>query len=396
MKTIFNIAKKETIDILRDKRTRRAMFLMPLVIFPLFFISFNKISNHQNQKENGKTFTIGIVNQNNAEPLIKLLNNDRKIKVIKHSNLFVLDSLIRTGEIDAGLNIENGFDSSISSMKTGRITLIYKSSNSVIKDRLNSIINCYDRLILDKRLSSLNIRKSQIEPLIVDFKDISSEREKISNSIGGILPYILIIFSFLGCTSPAIQFFSNEKEHGTLETLLITPVSKYELLFGKMIAIILIGFITAIFSLIGIGIGIVCFSQSLPPETVKKMLSIIQPSSIVMLIGMLLPLITFFAGILTLIANYAKSYKEAQSIISPLTPVIALPAIIGLIPGINLNFITAAIPITNIALAIKEIIAGTLTFSLLAMVLFYLVGYAIIAVTLSTKFINNESYLSKN
>ncbi|MBN2833454.1 MAG: ABC transporter permease [Candidatus Delongbacteria bacterium] len=396
MKNIFNIAKKETIDIIRDKRTLRAMFLIPLIIFPLLFIIISKISNNQSQKEIDKIIEVGIVNQNNAQLLIKLIQKDENIEDSQYNNASQLDSLIKSGIIDAGLIIEEDFDDKINSKSTGHISLLYKSSDQIVKDRLINVVKCYERLLVDKRLSVLNISKSEIEPIKIDTKDLSSDREKISNSIGGFLPYILIIFSFIGCTFPAIQFFSNEKEHGTLETLLIAPISKYELLFGKMIAIVLIGFITSLVSLIGLGIGIGKFSQSLPPELVEKMLSIIQPSSVIMLVSMLLPLIAFFAGILTFIANYANSYKEAQSIISPLTPIIALPAIIGLIPGIKLSFITAAIPITNIALATKEIIAGTINPTLFGMVLFYLLCYAVIVVSLSVKFINNESYLSKN
>lgn len=395
MNNILNIAKKEIVDIVRDKRTLRAMLLIPLVIFPLFFIVVNKITNSQSQKDRNKHLKVGIINNDNAQVLTNLLENESKIELIYYEDSIQLDSLVKGDYISAGLMIESDFDRKQDLIEPGHISIIYKSSDQFVEERLVSVINCYKRYLIHNWLGDLKVNKSEIEPLIIDKNDLLTDREKIGRSIGGFLTYILIIFSFLGCTHPAIQFFSNEKEHGTLETLLIAPITKYELLFGKMIGIVVIGLLSSIASIVGIGIGIFYFAQSLPPEVVERILSMIQPSSIIMLIGMLLPLISFFAGILTLITNYANSYKEAQSIISPLTPLIALPAIIGLIPGIKLNYITAAIPITNIALATKEIIAGSISLSLFAMVLFYLLAYAIIVVLLSVKLIDNELYLSK-
>ncbi len=84
---------------------------------------------------------------------------------------------------------------------------------------------------------------------------------------------------------------------------------------------------------------------------------------ILLLFSLLLPLTVFFAGIMIPVAVYAKSFKEAQSIITPINLIVVLPAMVGFFPGIELTAMTACIPVVNIVLATKELIAGTLDYS---------------------------------
>lgn len=93
------------------------------------------------------------------------------------------------------------------------------------------------------------------------------------------------------------------------------------------------------------------------------------------------------------IAVYAKTFKEAQSIITPLNMVMILPAMVGFFPGIELNAITACIPVVNVVLATKELIAGTLEIGYLFMSFGVMTALAAAAVTLSYKRFDKESNL---
>jgi sodium transport system permease protein len=118
---------------------------------------------------------------------------------------------------------------------------------------------------------------------------------------------------------------------------------------------------------------------------------ILSPTFILMLFGLLFPLTVFFAGTMIPIAVYAKSFKEAQSIITPLNIVMVLPAMVGFFPGIELNTITAAIPVVNIVLATKELIAGTLDFTLLLISFGVMIALAVAAVMVSYKRFDKET-----
>jgi sodium transport system permease protein len=280
-------------------------------------------------------------------------------------------------------------------MKTGQVSLLYKSANWGAKDRLMEVMEKYKNTVMDERLVKLGIQRPAIDPVVIAVKDVSSQREKIGQAIGGYVPYIFVIFGFLGCIYPAIDLFTNEKEKGTLETLLTTPVKRIEILFGKMAVVSITGLISAILSIVGLGIGLKQFANALPEALMSSLLSFVAPGNVALLLTMLVPLIVFFAGILTLVTTYAKSYKEAQSLISPMTILVILPTIVGLMPGIELNVKTALIPITNISLAAKDIISGTINYPLYGLVLASLLFFAFLSVFAAVKWFSNETNIVK-
>ena len=110
---------------------------------------------------------------------------------------------------------------------------------------------------------------------------------------------------------------------------------------------------------------------------------------------MIVPLSFFFAGMISAMVVRAKSFKEAQSILTPISFVIIMPALIGVMPGIELTWATAAIPILNIALATKEIVAGTINMGHYFFVVASLVLLAIVAVWISYKQFSKEGMVLK-
>jgi len=102
-------------------------------------------------------------------------------------------------------------------------------------------------------------------------------------------------------------------------------------------------------------------SPEIPPEVLNAVLGMLEFGSIVLLISLLLPLSIFFAALLLSLSIFAKSFKEAQSTITPLMVFIIVPAFIGLMPGMTLDSKTALIPILNVSLATKAIIAGSIS-----------------------------------
>ena len=100
--------------------------------------------------------------------------------------------------------------------------------------------------------------------------------------------------------------------------------------------------------------------MGLPPEVKEIVSAILEPGVIALVLSLLLPLSMFFAAVMLSLSIFAKSFKEAQSLITPLNIVVIVPVFMGLLPGIELDAATALVPILNVSLATKEIIAGTI------------------------------------
>jgi sodium transport system permease protein len=250
------------------------------------------------------------------------------------------------------------------------------------------IIEAEERL---KRYAVLNIDEQKITPFEIQYQNIASNQKMIGELIGGFLPYIFIAFGFMGCMYPAIDLFTGEKERGTIETLLTTPVSRWKFLVGKMLVIILSGLMASFFALLGLFLSINLMDIIPDPEIMKVINQILSLGFVLKLFLLLLPLTVFFAGIMIPIAVYTKTFKEAQSIIAPLNIIVLLPAMAGLFPGIELNLQTALIPILNIVLTTKGLIGGTIDYSLLILSFSVMVVLAGIAVAISFKQFGKET-----
>ena len=269
--------------------------------------------------------------------------------------------------------------------------MYYKATESkaIEKERARELLNRFEEQLRSARLTALNIDESMMKTINLQEQNLASAKEKLAEVIGGFLPYLFIIFCFLGSMYPAIDLAAGEKERGTLETLLTSPASRLEILIGKFGVVVLAGIITAGVAMVGLYIGIMQ-TREIPAEFLKTILGILEIRSIVMLLSLLFPLTIFFGGILLSLSIFARSYKEAQSIISPMMIVIIVPAFLGLMPGMSLNAVTALIPVLNVSLATKAIIAETATPLLLVEVYCSLLALAALSLFTCARIFENE------
>jgi sodium transport system permease protein len=141
---------------------------------------------------------------------------------------------------------------------------------------------------------------------------------------------------------------------------------------------------------LGLFISIEFLDLGANKEILEVIHGILSLPFILSMLALLLPLVVFFAGVMIPIAIYAKSFKEAQSIITPLNIIMVLPAMIGFFPGIELDLSTAFIPVINVVLATKELIAGTLSIGYFLSVFSVMLLIAGLAVMLSYRQFGKE------
>ena len=194
---------------------------------------------------------------------------------------------------------------------------------------------------------------------------------------------------------PALDLGAGEKERGTLETILSSPATRLDVVLGKFLVVMLAAFITAFIALGGMYFGIQTFPDLEPwvLEIVNEMLTL---KNIALIMSLILPISAFFSALLLGLSIYAKSFKEAQSIVGPLNIAIIFPALIGTLPGIELNAVTSLIPILNVSLASKDIIAGTINPWYMMEVYVSLIIFAGLAILWCVNWFNRESTIFRN
>ncbi|MEM9933546.1 MAG: ABC transporter permease [Bacteroidota bacterium] len=391
MQTIIIIARKEFLDTLRDRRTLLIMIIIPLLLFPLILYTTARIQISQSQKKQAESLKIGLISQEENTDLRSFLEKQEDFQLILMDGEEDLQQYVREDSLDLGLIISPAFSLSMENFESGVLTLIYQSTDDDNKkEKIQAVFEAYSDSVLASRLENFRLDEQSITPLDVDEVDVATRQEVFGKMAGGFIPYMFIIFSFFGCMYPAIDLFTGEKERGTMETILTVPISRGQILTGKMIVIAVSGLISAGLSMLGLYLGIRLIDE-IPEAFLQILDGIFQANTILLLLALVLPMAVFFAGILIPISSYARNFKEAQSIITPLNFLVIIPAAIGLMPGVELNWSTVFIPILNVALASKEIVAGTIKPVYFITVFFSLILLAAFTTILSANRFRNEN-----
>jgi sodium transport system permease protein len=397
MKTITTVFKKELKDSLRDRRTIVFMIVIPLLLFPLLFRIMTSVEKSQADKERAKKLRVACLDRGNAAPFVAALREREDVLVVPRVPADSVAALIRADSLDGAFVFAESFDEDVAEMRPGRVDFYYKSTDdrAIVQDRLRKSLDAYEKTLLGQRFARLELDSTIVDAVELRALNVASMEERIGRAVGGMLPYIFIIFCFMGAMYPAIDLGAGEKERGTMETLLTAPVNRFHILLGKFGVVVLSGLVSASVSILGLFIAIKQSSE-IPQQFMDVIVKMLGWDTILLVLSLLLPLTIFFAGILLSVSLTARSFKEAQSMISPLNIAVIVPAAIGLVPGIKMSYTTAMIPVLNVSLATKEIIAGTMQASHLAVVYTSLVALALVSLYGSVWWFKRESTIFRS
>ncbi|MBC8311447.1 MAG: ABC transporter permease [Candidatus Marinimicrobia bacterium] len=391
---ILTIIKKEMTDLVRDRRTMFFMIVFPAVILPLIIGGSTKLTTFVLKKEMDKTLTVAIVGEEYDANLTRFLADQEKLILLMDLQEDVIQENILNEAIDAAIVIPSTVRGNLLKNKPIELKLYFRSGKgeNLKEKRLNRLLEQYFSPIKESRYLALNLDKDVFEPYYITKIDVASAQEKFGKTIGTFLPYMFLLFCFSGAMYPALDLGAGEKERGTLETILTSPASQIEILSGKFVVVSIFGIMSVIFGLMGM-LAAVKLNPDIPEEIVSIAMTILGTKPVVLILSLLIPIALFFASFLLSISFYAKTFKEAQSIMGPLNMLIIFPIMIGLMPGITLNVSTAWIPILNVSLAMNDIIAGTLSWPLYAEVMLSLLFFTGCSMWLSVKFVSREEVI---
>ena len=394
MYRIFTIIKKELRDLVRDRRTMFFMIVFPAVIIPFLIGGVSKLTISIMKKEMDKTLTIAIVGDEYDSTLVEFIRNQDKLILITTLSEHQIKPQILDESIDGAIVIPNNVREYLSEKKQVVLKHYFRSGKgeNINEKRLNRILEDYFSPLIEARYQSFSLDKAVFEPYVISKIDVATEQEKFGKTIGTFLPYMFLLFCFSGAMYPALDLGAGEKERGTLETILTSPASQLEILTGKFIVVSFFGVMSVIFGLMGM-LGAVNLNSDIPAEVITIAMTILGAKPIFLMLSLLFPIALFFAAFLLSISFYAKTFKEAQSIMGPLNILIIIPIMIGMMPGITLEASTAWIPILNVSLAMNDIIAGTLSWPLYAEVMLSLLFFTGLSMWISVKFVSREEVI---
>ena len=393
----LTIAKKELTDITRDRRTIIMMIVLPFVLIPGLFGVVYTIQSQQAEKATEQQMKVSFFGQEYAPELYQAFADLDKVIILDQITADSVDSYIQNEYLDAAIYVNREYQESIDQNKQAPIIIKFKGTDSfgITRDRIKSLLTAQENQIITKRMNQLNLKPDIVKAYQIEYKDIASTQEKLGKFVGGFLPYFFIIFGFMGAMYPALDLGAGEKERGTLETILSSPATRLDVVLGKFLVVMLAAITTAFIALGGMYLGIQTFPD-IEPWVLEVVNVILSAKTVILMMSLIIPISAFFSALLLGLSIYAKSFKEAQSIVGPLNIAIIFPAMIGMIPGIELNAITSLIPILNVSLASKDIIAGTINPWYMVEVYLSLIVFAGLAIVWCVNWFNRESTIFRN
>ncbi|HMD39142.1 MAG TPA: ABC transporter permease [Candidatus Acidoferrum sp.] len=401
LRNIGIVYRKELTEALRDRRTIITMVIVPLLIFPLFSVGFGAAIAALIGKAKEETPKVMIIGGEDSPAVVAGLKQVPKIQIVPLEQNWQ-DQVINK-QVPVVVEIPKDFERNLADQKEQTVLIHdYEGDlkSETAKDKIEKYFNDYRDSIVKDRLTARNLPISVLKPFAIKPHNVAPP-EKSGGALffGGFIAYIVVFLCLNGGMHPAMDLTAGEKERGTMETILSSPVSRGHLVLGKFLLVFTTALVTAALSVISMAIsfGIVNLLHTKPIQAGEADASLhIGIGAALSVFIMAVPLAVLFSSVLITISTFAKTYKEAQSYIMPILFLVLIPAIAAMLPGVELTPKLALVPVLNVSLLCKELIIGTYHWNYIAIIFGSTCVYAAAALFIAIKMFQRESVLFRS
>lgn len=356
---------KELRESLRDRRVLINAFLLGPLLGPLIFLLLMRVVVDRELQRAQQPLPVVVIGAEYAPNLLQAL---------RQSGLQVLppvgnpEQAVRSQRVDLVLRIAPSFAGSWREGELAQVELIYDASRrevGVRAQRLRGMLDSYSRQVAAMRMVSRGLSPTLQTPLLVSERDQATAQSR-GAVLFGVLPYMLVLTAFLGGIFLAIDATAGERERQSLEPLLVNPVPRWQVLAGKLLA-------SATFSFASVCLSLAAFALAgalLPTERMDVAIDL-GPRFVFIVLPVMVPLVLLIAILQTLVAAFARSYREAQTHLGLLQLIPMIPsALLAFLP-FKQQLWMYAVPLLSQQLAIMRLLRGepvTLSAALLSIV----------------------------
>ena len=372
---ILTIYLKEMKEVLRDRKTLIFMVALPTLVVPVLMNVMIGFIVKAEKKAQTETLAFAVFGAEHLPDLASAFSEEKGFEKVNIPTQEAIASAIEENKIKFGLVIPQTAPEQFERGEQVAVQFYYNNASvtSRVRNRAGKVIREFGERYRSERLAGLGLDTPQeqehlLNPITIEEHNTADMREVLGERVGGLLPYLFIIFCFMGAMYPAIDLGAGEKERGTLETLLLAPIRRYQIVLGKFFVIFTTGVTAALLCLTSFGVMLASKGQEITGE-LGEVIASVSVVDLVLIAAMLIPAAAMFAALLLSVSIYAKSFKEASAYCGPLNFLAIVPAFIAMLPMVKLDWYWAMVPITNISLAIKELIKGTMNYGMLTAIL---------------------------
>lgn len=400
---LLRLCQKELREILRDRRTIVTLILMPLLVYPLLSLVFQRFLLTQAATLTAAVpgLIVGIEDDAAAAAVHEYIfvghrlledqdpNGLEKPEVQwrKVSNLLTPLRELRT-DVSIRVNLLD-VEKPLFGPPPAEFEIFYQKGSATseaalrfFEDRFRAVNDEYLRIQMHKE-------DLELTPPITLIRQPTEIESKPSFSLASLVPLVLILMTITGAVYPAIDLTAGERERGTLEALIAAPVPRSDLLMAKYSAVVCVAMLTAAANLIGMGLTL--YSTGLGEQLFGKETSLF--STLILVFGLLVLFSLFFSAVLLAVTSFARSFKEAQAYLIPLMLLSLAPGIVSLSPGIELRGMLAFTPLINIVLLARDLFSGGAQLAPAMAAILSTLIYAAIAIVIAGRIFGSDTAL---
>ena len=357
---LWNILKKELRELFRDKKSLAMMLIIPIFI-PLIMLGmsalfeaqankdieeYNKIGFayelSQEEKQIAEEMNIEIVNGTEEELKQKYDNEEINLYITKNENRYILNS-----------------DSS--------------DTSTYAKSLMESYFNTYKQYLQQQYLQANNINSNEVLNIITVEENLIEEDNYFVNFIKNYAFLFIIMAITVSATYPATDTTAGEKERGTLETLLTFPIKSKDIILGKFLGVTISSIITGLISLVLAIISLIIAQDMF--SIYEGMNIMFTPVTIIFAIVVIIAYSFFISGLCISIASTSKTFKEAQSALTPLTFISFFPGMIAFMVEVTGTPLISIIPFLNYTVIFTDINNGNVNILNIALMIISTIAY---------------------
>lgn len=386
------IVRKEGLDLIRDRRSVISMLVVPIFVFPLIFSGITRLMPRLEQSAEDDLKSMGIA-----------------VRVSNPAARAALDALgLKTSEPeDLKAAVEKKTAAAAVEEVPGNPPefRIYVDESAPVSstggNRIRETLAALRDQKIREGLQRSGIDVGVLSPFTVKETNIAGSRKMAGALWGSMLGYLLLLLMFTGGMYPIMDMTAGEKERKTMEALLVAPVERREIVMGKTLTAILSILVTAgltltsmVISFKNSGTG----ARSVEGQRLQAMMGTIPIDAgvVTQLALTLLPLAVFAASAMFAIALKARSFKEAQTYLTPLMFLVIFPALLGTIPGLKITPALCLVPIFNASQIIRGILLGDVSMVNFGITFGANLVYAAIALWMATRMYEDENVLFRS
>jgi sodium transport system permease protein len=395
MRGALLIAKKEFLELSKDRKTMFFAFVLPFLLYPAIFGMMAKMGKRDEVKNQNKASRVYVSDPSGA--LTGVLATEGKLFEIVARPEGDLKQAIRDQKLELALEVDPNAAAALQKHETFTLTAITDESeraSEVALKRLKDALAVQEKVWVQGRLQTLGASSQLAEPLKLEVKNAADTGLEVGKAMGRFLPYLLMIMMYSGSMQHGIYVTAGEKERHTLLSLMATRLPRNQIILGKLLYIFCMGVIAALLNLLSMGLSMAAIGGG-ATGSMQAMAAIVNPVTLGLTFLIMVPLGLFFSNFILLMGIQAKNTIEAGSAITPGIFLVVFLGVFTMAPGVDKMAFLSYVPVVNVCIALRKMFSQQPNWVEYAIAFTMTVGLAGLMTLISTRILNQEKALFK-